>query len=128
MKIFQKVEPSWDAKVNFVDINNVFVGYDMEQSCCEHAGWFIKDSIAIYNYDEEYDNENTPDIESYNFDPNFFKHVDSEWLDEGGMVAFRLVSVDKPDLFLHLFNAHNGYYHHGFEFKNGDKVIESDSL
>lgn len=36
MKIFDK-----DGKVNFVDENNVIVGYDTNQHCSEHAGWFI---------------------------------------------------------------------------------------
>ena len=36
MKIFED-----NIKVNFVDENNVFVGYDMRQSCCEQAGYFF---------------------------------------------------------------------------------------
>jgi hypothetical protein len=30
-----------NGKINFVDENNVFMGYDMERSCCEVADWFI---------------------------------------------------------------------------------------
>ena len=39
MKIF---DGDFD-KVNFVDENNVFVGYDLLQDCCEDANWFIAD-------------------------------------------------------------------------------------
>lgn len=40
MKIFER-----DGKINFVDENNVLLGYDMSQDCCEHADWFILDTI-----------------------------------------------------------------------------------
>ena len=36
MKVFDR-----DGKVNFVDENNVILGYDMNQNCCEDADWFI---------------------------------------------------------------------------------------
>jgi len=38
MKIFDR-----DFKINFVDVNNVFLGYDMNLQCTERAGWFISD-------------------------------------------------------------------------------------
>ena len=46
MKIFNKLEKNgWGRKVNFVDENNVVLGYDMSQDCCERAGWFIAEYI-----------------------------------------------------------------------------------
>jgi hypothetical protein len=60
-------------------------------------------------------------VADYRFDPDYFEDViparskyGSNVLDEGGMVRFRLVAEGKPDLYLHLFNSHNGYYSHGF--------------
>ena len=35
MKVFDR-----DGKINFVDKNNVVLGYDMNQDCCENANWF----------------------------------------------------------------------------------------
>jgi len=36
MKLFEK-----DCKINFVDEDSVFVGYDMCGQCCERFGWYI---------------------------------------------------------------------------------------
>ena len=132
MKIFEGEESAYPYdKVNFVDENDVFVGYDTGQDCCEHADWFISEVITPYDYDKlgNLDEEkNTPDIEGYFFDKEFFQEIESSDLDEGGMVAFKLVCDDKPDLHLHLFNAHNGYYGHGFEVKHGGEIVKEGSL
>ena len=130
MKIFDTNQGCWSQKVNFVDANNVLVGYDTEQECCEHAGWFIADKITPYDYDMETVTENAKDynIELYSFDPDFFEIVESGHLDEGGQVAFKLVAESKPDLYLHLFNSHNGYYAHGFEIKHSGEVVNNGNL
>lgn len=47
MKIFTKENSNWDSKVNFVDENNVVLGYDLSQDCCEHADWFIADKPQL---------------------------------------------------------------------------------
>lgn len=128
MKIFTGNESSWMEKVNFVDENGVFVGYDMGQDCCEHADWFIADQITPYSYKDDYDKKEVPDVTDYKFDKEFFQQVESSDLDAGGMVAFRLVAEGKPVLYLHLFNSHNGYYGHGFEVKHGGETVRDDYL
>lgn len=128
MKIFTGDESSWHEKVNFVDENDVFVGYDMGQDCCEHADWFIADKITPYSYKDDYDKAPSPDVTEYAFDKDFFQEVESPDLDAGGMVAFRIVADGKPDLYLHLFNAQNGYYSHGFEVKHGGEKVRDDYL
>lgn len=127
MKIFTGSESSWHEKVNFVDDNDVFVGYDTGQCCCEHADWFIAGKITQYSYKDDYEAE-APDVEAYSFDKDFFQEVDSSDLDSGGMVAFKLVADGKPDLYLHLFNAHNGYYGHGFKVKHGGETVRDNYL
>lgn len=119
MKKFNK-----DDKINFVDENNVFVGYDLIRSCCEHADWFISDKEK----DTTGDIANKYDISAYVFDTKYFAEVASNDVDAGGMVRFKLVSPDKPNLFLHLFNSHNGYYSHGFEAKIGDEKWKDGNL
>lgn len=131
MRIFDNDNGGWACKVNFVDANNVFVGYDTSQCCCENADWFIQDSLADNSVDL-YDTPDTPsneDLEGYAFDKEFHEDVDHGGLDSGGMVVFKLVKDGSPDLFLHLFNVHNGYYGHGFEFgiKDGE-IFESGCL
>lgn len=102
----------WTEKVNFTDKNDVFVGYDMGQCCCEEAGYFFSYQEDTLSSD---DNEANEDLEGYVFDTSFFKEVNANDLDEGGQVCFKLVCEGKSDLFLHLYNCHNGYYGHGFE-------------
>jgi len=127
MKIFEGIESSFSSKINFVDNNDVFVGYDTAQDCCEDAGWFITDKITPYSYDVG-DSKEVPDVTMYSFDPDFFEEVKSIDLDEGGEVAFKMVADGKPDLYLHLFNAHNGYYGHGFEVKHGGEIVKDGCL
>ena len=124
MKFFER-----DGKFNFVDENNVFVGYNSGQSCCENADWFIsKGKInCATNNGADKDNYN---LENYSFDKDFFEEVNNPegTGGDGGMVRFKLVAKDKPDLFLHLFNQQNGYYGHGFTMEIGGQVIQEGYL
>lgn len=113
-----------DKKVNFVDTNNVFVGYDLSQDCCEQADWFLSGNI------EEGIPENimkSDFLDGYVFDTEFFKEISGSDFEEGGMVVFKLVNIHQ-EKYLHLFNCHNGYYAHGFEMKINDKKIRFDSI
>ena len=127
MRVFQE-----NGKVNFVDTNNVFVGYDMECLCHEQADWFIANVPA----EDVPENLNQPtELMGYTFDWAFFQEVNPNGachttLDEGGMVIFRLTSryINDPNKYLHLFNCRNGYYCHGFEFKIGEEIKREGSL
>ena len=123
MKIFHD-NAKWGGKVNFVDKNNCLVGYDMHQDCCEQADYFFSEKINltlegidIYSLTEQERTFNNSDI--YNFDKLFVILKDSyPVLDEGGLVVFRLKAPQHPDIYLHIFNSHNGYYTHGFKCEN----------
>lgn len=123
MKIIVSDKDTYGESVNFVDDYNVFVGYDMSQGCCENFGWFISE-----RREKEIIEHKELDVSGFFFDPVFFEESRiGESCDETNMVRFRLVGEEK-ELFLHLYNCHNGYYSHGFEFKKGDKVLHSGSL
>ena len=104
MKIFDK-----DGKWNFVDDNNVFVGFDSGQCCCEDFGYFFRHDLIYYVDGDIGDDADNSDLTPYNFDINFFEG------NGGDFVVFKLVAQDKPDVYLYLYNFHNGYYSHGFE-------------
>jgi hypothetical protein len=131
MKIFDKAG-EWSTKVNFVDENNVLVGYDMSQCCCEHAFWFISDSV-LKECPEEI--EKGEDLGEYSFDPDFFEEYnelkgydgDYDMLDQGGVAVFKLTNGTQ-DKYLHLVNCHNGYYGHGFTMEIGDEVKREGCL
>lgn len=124
-----------DGKINFVDENNVFVGYDTSQCCCERADWFISEKEERQLYNEKYQEYVFKDypadeLDKYIFDINYYI-IDSrlEWLDEGSLVRFKLVanpnhpeSAGCPELYLHLYNCHNGYYGHGFTMTINDEI------
>ena len=133
MKYFDR-----DGKHNFVDVNNVFVGYDSGQSCCEDADWVIRSKIAVSSEDfiDDTGKTNRTDdllideynLEDYNFDTSFFKQIDStdfSSLDDGGVAIFKMVNSKGEELFLHLYNIHNGYYGHGFDMTaDGETLFE----
>ena len=98
-----------DGKINFVDENNVFLGYDMEQSCCEQADWFIADRI---HSDILPRNKRVPDLTAFRFDTEFFYSSEIE----GTSIAVFRITDGETQMFIHLHNTHNGYYSHGFNF------------
>jgi hypothetical protein len=112
MNIFDK-----DGKINYVDSNNRFVGYSMYQSCCESFGHGVFDHVPKTEHDE-FDIDITP----YNFVDE--PPIDCmEISDSGGGLAFRIVSEGLPDAFVVIWNYHNGYYAHGFEYWDGHGSI-----
>lgn len=113
MEIFNGEHP-WETRVNFIDNNNVVLGYDMNHQCCEDYGWYITDSKGerLYNYT----NKGRISLDGYIFDTDYFKEFSE---DEGyrllNTAQFKIVSND-DHYFINLFNTHNGYYTHGFRF------------
>lgn len=123
MKIITSNKDQYGTSINFVDEYNVLVGYDMDQGCCENFGWFISEQKEndILEHKEV-------DVSTFVFDTNFFEESrNGESCAETNIARFRLISGEK-ELFLHLYNCHNGYYSHGFEFKSGDTVLQSGGL
>ncbi len=129
MKIFSGKMPgnpkSWAGKTNFVDRNNVVVGFDDVGSCCEHFGALITYALPKSTSDVEASYES---LEPYVFDTEFRAYPSLGNTDSGGEVSFKLVAPGLPDLYLTLFNHHNGYYAHGFELVKDGKVLDSGSL
>lgn len=101
-------------KVNFIDENDIYVGYDMSQSCCEHADWYLAMQATPYKYDMT-TMDIPSDLSGYVFDiviediPDLDEQSDIE---DGGLVIFRWIHKEKPAIYLHIFNSHNGYYGH----------------
>lgn len=117
MKVFNR-----DGKFNFVDDNNVFVGFDSEQNCCEAFGWKLTRRFPVEGFEESKEEIN-PD--GFQFDVTFFKEVDLS-NDEFQTAVFRLTKGSE-EIFLTLFNYHNGYYSHGFEMqKEGVELFSGD--
>ena len=128
IKVFEN-----DGKYNFVDENNVFVGYDSGQSCCENFGYFFTDKMP--EPDITADKTETTiefDQSKYVFDPSFIERINGGSFDEGGIAIFKLVNKDKRKkkdiIYLCLYNYHNGYYGHGFEMKIGEETTREGCI
>lgn len=110
------------SRTNFIDENDVFLGWDDSRKCCEE----FKDWISS---DKEGDDLlNVPDtFEGYVFDTNYYNELDDVAY-SGGHVVFRLTKDGEQDLYLHLRNSHNGYYSHGFAVTVGGEVWKAGRL
>jgi len=124
MKFFCR-ESAWSNKFNWVDGKNSFVGFDAEQNCCENFGYeYVKDGKVIpyseefpgFNFDTERDPETVLSYEG----------AKCGYYENGGTVSFRLThSESGEEMFLVLYNSHNGYYSHGFNMSVGGTDIKS---
>jgi len=136
MEIFDRE----DVSVNFVDENDVVLGYSLRCDCCEDAGWYIVDDepttvdldLRMDASGYEQPPQDIPELAGWVFDRNWFKQIieycsEQPPLDCGGAVCFRIVLGDQQK-FVVLFNSQNGYYSHGFEFKAANEVLQSDSI
>lgn len=125
MRIFEtKPNHSWTHKLNFVDDNNVFVGFDFSHQCCEDFGYFfvskkpkLEDLRTIYDSEQELE---VPDLEGYTFDPSFCLALERGDLN---FAVFKLAKKKHPNLYLVLYNYHNGYYSHGFNFNGTEGTL-----
>jgi hypothetical protein len=134
MRYFCSANSFWATKVNFVDDNNALVGYDFAGNCCETFGWYIHDKVGQTNgedpifRDDMDENAINQSLKEWTFDTAFFDELSYEKAyNHENIAVFRLVNGDN-ELFLHLYNSHNGYYHHGFDFSVDGKIIETGIL
>lgn len=121
MKIFDR-----DSKVNFVDENNVLVGFDFSQSCCESPGWSLSRALPEAQLPV---GDNGIVTDGFVFDRTFFSNEIPKDFDvqEGGIAVFRLMKGEEV-IFLTLWNSQNGYYGHGFEMEHDGIKIKSGIL
>jgi len=108
-----------DRKTNYVDANNRVLGYDSDQQCCEQHGsgvfrkedknLFFESATTRAHYDP-------PAPSGFSIQTEGYAFVDERPEPCGETLWFRLQKEGEADLFVCLWNFHNGYYSHGFEF------------
>lgn len=106
--------------INFIDENDIYVGFDLRCQCCEDFGWFIKDDESVDDLIEQAENSNLSEDIDYSgwlFDLNYFKwdSFDTGTITSADAVVFRLKKGNKSK-YLFLFNIGNGMYAHDFFF------------
>lgn len=121
------------SKMNAVDDKNNLVGFDTSDDCCAHGGWFISvEKLEAAAFDNgQCDFTGAVNFPDYEFDTTYFDGIKADGPDDrdsgiildgdaDALVRFKMVAKDKPDLYLHLYNCHNGYYSKGFEASLGE--------
>lgn len=128
-----------EGKYNWVDENNVFVGFDSEGCCCEDYGYFYLDenqkNIPNLTDEElaEYRFDVSAGVMSYDGNiPNCFHANNVAEFKYGGVARFKITN-GKKDLYIVIYNSHNGFYSHGYEYiqineSGNNTVIESGML
>ena len=139
MKIFEQ-----GYKTNFVDEDDVLVGFDTSQLCCEDFGWFLTATQPTEdNIDDLRDGhtETSEDHPNWYFDREYFDELSGEF-NYDAFAVFKLVHRRQENdarmrqrernaprhMYLVLFNSHNGYYSHGFEVTVGGQTLRTGSL
>ncbi len=123
MQVFDR-----DGRINFVDANNVVLGYSLLQDCCENAEWRVHGEGMETSMDAA---TATTALVGYKFDPAFFEEGDhgiGGYYEDGGVVTFRAVKDGAPDRFVTISNSHNGYYGHGFDFSINGATVRDGTL
>ena len=118
---------NYSESINFIDSNEVFLGFDYSSKCCEDFGYITSRSEELNLSDAESISELDDDLEleGYDFDREYFNQ---EYRGLANYVTFRCVKDGAEDIYLTIYNRHNGYYWHGFNFKNKEEVILEDLI
>lgn len=136
MRVFEK-----DCKINFVDTNDVFVGFDSGQYCCESFGY----NFALSSEQGADEVPAPSNLEAMIFDVEYFVEHEADYQqavvfrlthpirvgnDAGMRAAERQLAADggHAEIFLVLYNHHNGYYGHGFSMEHGGTVVQSGGI
>ena len=145
IKFFKDRNRSED-RINWVDSNNVFLGFENQGQCCSDTGFIYLDSL---NEDKKPIDIEFTDNNNFFFDPNFYlpykkedfnlkkiiKSIDpnfdknierGEWYDFYGAI-FKIINGSK-EIYLLIYAYQNGYYAHGFKFCNNQTVLVEDSV
>ena len=129
MKLFIRSD-EWSERWNFVDDNNVVLGYCAEPCCCEHFGFkIISGGAEVADHKTDIEATNAV-LDGFEFDPEFAEVANASEEDSdqcSGVAEFRATRGD-AEIRIRLFNYHNGYYSHGFAFSRGESEIRSGYL
>ena len=104
------------TSINIIDKNDVFLGYNLDNSCCSHSSLELtwdknnKKKIDFENIDEV--NEI---IKGYKFGTKYMeKHFDKKD-NSYGFAVFRMMKKGASNIYVVLKHHHNGNYWNGFE-------------
>lgn len=108
----------WSARINFIDKNDAFVGFDYSACCCESFGYYVAEDKTSEQPDIDLS------LDGFWFDtsvqPEYVEPPEEDRYGEvDGALAFRCVNDKDEVRYLHLYNYHNGCYSHGWDSSFG---------
>lgn len=133
------IKVDYEHSENFIDENDIFVGFNTEFQCCENFGWYFKDNDCIDDAEALSENEDVVskidfDMEGWVFDTSYceWKDYDTKTFTCVDAVVFRIIKEDQ-EKFLFLFNVGNGMYAHDFFFgackdAHANKALSDDKV
>ena len=96
-------------RINFIDKNDCFVGFDWYAQCCENFGYYVALEIT------EVGSAGNGSLDGFFFDTTTEPiEICNDSYDVDGIVAFKCINDEGDVRYLHLYNHHNGYYSHGW--------------
>ena len=124
MKIFKTENPVY--RINFVDDSDVFLAYDFTEQESEDFGYSIHKGKWDGNaYIYEYSCLPMSELEDYSFDTDYSEMDEYGSRDVLTRATFRLIDQEENEIFLTLFNSHNGKNFHAFEMtQDGYKLFD----
>ncbi len=126
-KIFESID-----RINFVDKNNVLVGYEYESQCCEIFGYFISEDYE----DEVFDIENCIDntitdksIINAMKDRGFVFEDNNIYQNKGKFhkVTYKVFNLTNKKQLV-IYNIHGGWYLHGFNLYENKIKLDSGKI
>ena len=138
-----------DDKINFIDSNDHFLGFDLVEKCCENFGWGVENAftreVILSSQSFPEDTTDTHTLDGYVFPEDCYVGVeqnyltyeeweeehgdsDEDWEPEGGVAVFAAVHPTKDPIYIKLYNHHSGYYAHLWTFKVGTEQTLTGEL
>ena len=114
--------------VNWAD-DKYMVGFETSHQCCEQTGWTFVD-------EEGKELGLKPLLDDYVFTGEFIEDLKVKGLDDDSIIessgcfnaAFEIKSNSDEKCYLVIYNYHNGYYSHGFEFRENKSLLHEGGL
>lgn len=92
-------------KINFIDKEDSYVGFDYESSCCENFWWDVRDASNQVLVEDSIEDENVLLVSLVETEVGYEDDSEHDY------ASFLLSN----GTYLCLHNSHNGYYGHGWE-------------
>jgi len=109
-----------DGRLNFIDLNDNFVGFLYKSTCCEKFGYCITDIDTDFSTHYNYNIDISDDNWVFDIFCDPIRVYPDDPYSAGGGVKFLVVNeVTDEKAYIVIYNYHNGFYYHGWDTSFG---------